>query len=200
MQLTINISDFKVSKNPGDVLVTYSLGSCIGVAIADPQAQVAGLLHFQLPESRMDEDRAVRQPAMFADTGLDALIASMIEHGAEKRRLRVKIAGGAKMLAGSETFDIGKRNHTAIRKALWKHGLMVDTEECGGNVPRTMYVNVADGRVMLKRKADTVAQSATPSRPRVAGGLASNRPRLNLSKSSSAASTTAASSPMRIGV
>ncbi|MEM6314949.1 MAG: chemotaxis protein CheD, partial [Planctomycetota bacterium] len=154
MQLTVNISDFKVSKNPGDVLVTYSLGSCIGVAIADPQATVAGLLHFQLPDGKMDAERSARQPAMFADSGLDALIAAMLELGADKRRLRVKIAGGAKMLAGSETFDIGRRNHTAIRKALWKHGLMVDSEDCGGSVPRTMYVNVTDGRVMLKRKPD----------------------------------------------
>lgn len=175
MQITVGISDYKVSRSTEDVLVTYSLGSCIGVALADPAVQVAGLLHFQLPESRMDPTKAEQNPAMFADTGLATLVAAAEQLGAQRRRLRVKLAGGAKMLVGSDTFDIGRRNHTAIRKALWKMGLMVDSEDCGGNVPRTMYVNVADGRVMLKRKADSTPAGATSPEPVRAGVAATMR-------------------------
>lgn len=156
MQITVNISDAKVSANPGDTIVTYSLGSCIGVALYDPVLPIAGLLHFQLPTSTMDTERAKRQPLMFADSGLDALIREMESRGASKRRLKVKIAGGAKMFEDNSTFDIGKRNHTAIRKALWQHGLFVDAEEVGGSVPRTVYVNVSDGKVTLKRSGSSV--------------------------------------------
>lgn len=155
MQITVNISDAKVSTNPGDTIVTYSLGSCIGVALYDPLLPIAGLLHFQLPTSTMDTERAKRQPLMFADTGLETLINDMVARGANKRRLKVKIAGGAKMFEDNSTFDIGKRNHTAIRKALWQHGLFVDGEEVGGSTPRTVYLNVADGKVLLKRGGET---------------------------------------------
>ncbi|MEM6312960.1 MAG: hypothetical protein AAF743_02685, partial [Planctomycetota bacterium] len=98
-----------------------------------------------------------------------------------------------------------RRNHTAIRKALWKHGLMVDSEDCGGSVPRTMYVNVTDGRVMLKRKPDpsnpapaNKPTAAQANRSRVAGGVASRRPRLNLAAAAKP-NTDAVRSPMRIG-
>lgn len=151
MQITVNISDAKVSSSPGDTIVTYSLGSCIGVTLYDPMLPIAGMLHFQLPSSSLDAERARRQPLMFADSGLEALIRELEARGANKRRLKVKLAGGAKMFEDSSTFDIGKRNHTAIRKALWQHGLFVDAEEVGGSTPRTVYINVADGKVTLKR-------------------------------------------------
>ena len=155
MQITVNISDAKVSKNPGDTIVTYSLGSCIGVTLYDPLLPIAGLLHFQLPTSTMDAERAKRQPMMFADSGLESLINEMVARGANKKRLKVKLAGGAKMFEDSSTFDIGKRNHTAIRKALWQHGLFVDAEDVGGSTPRTVYVNVTDGKVTLKKGGQT---------------------------------------------
>lgn len=156
MQITVNISDAKVSKNPGDTIVTYSLGSCIGVALYDPLLPIAGLLHFQLPTSTMDAERARKQPLMFADSGLETLINEMVAQGANKRRLKVRLAGGAKMFEDSSTFDIGKRNHTAIRKALWQHGLFVDAEQVGGSTPRTVYLNVADGKVTLKAGGQTM--------------------------------------------
>jgi chemotaxis protein CheD len=155
MQLTVNISDAKVSRNAGDTLVTYSLGSCIGVTLCDPTIPVAGLLHFQLPSSTMDPERAKRQPHLFGDSGLQSLLAMMEAAGANKKRLKVKLAGGAKMFEDSGTFDIGKRNHTAIRKALWQAGLFVDKEDVGGSSPRTVYVSVADGRVTLKTGSHT---------------------------------------------
>jgi chemotaxis protein CheD len=157
MQHVVNISDAKHSKSSGDTIVTYSLGSCIGVMVYDPVAQMSGMLHFQLPSSTMDPDRAKKNPLMFADSGLNTLIDQMVAGGANKRRLKIKIAGGANMFESTaNTFDIGKRNHTAIRKALWQHGLFVDAEEVGGNVARTVYMNVTDGKVTLKRGGQSV--------------------------------------------
>ncbi|HMO26541.1 MAG TPA: chemotaxis protein CheD [Tepidisphaeraceae bacterium] len=156
MQITVSISDARVSSNVGDTLVTFSLGSCIGVAVYDPQMPAAGLLHFQLPSATMDAARAQQNPCMFGDSGLEFLLKQMEAKGANRKRLKVRIMGGAKMLADNSTFDIGKRNHTAIRKALWQHGLFLDKEDCGGTVPRTVYFNVADGRITMKRGGETV--------------------------------------------
>lgn len=148
-QVSVGISDAAVSADPSVVLVTHSLGSCIGIACHDPAKRVSGLLHFQLPESTMDPARAAQTPLMFCDTGLDWLLAEMRRQGASTSRLQVRLAGGAKMLAAS-AFDIGRRNHAAARKQLWKHGLLVAAEHCGGTVARTLYLRGADGAVRLR--------------------------------------------------
>ena len=58
MTLTVGVSNMKVSDDPEAVLVTYSLGSCIGIAIYDAVVRVGGLLHFMLPESSLDLNKA----------------------------------------------------------------------------------------------------------------------------------------------
>ena len=83
--LIVGISDLKVSNNPTDVLITYALGSCIGVAVFDPKARVGGLLHFMLPDSSLDANKAKTTPAMFADTGITLLFKSCYAIGAEKK-------------------------------------------------------------------------------------------------------------------
>lgn len=88
----------KVSNNQEDVLITYALGSCIGVAVYDPLVRVGGLLHFMLPDSNLDVDKAKANPAMFADTGIPLLFKSCYRLGAEKHRMVVKVAGGASIL------------------------------------------------------------------------------------------------------
>jgi len=68
--LIVGISELKVSNNPDDVLVTFALGSCIAVAVYDPLVKVGGLLHYMLPDSTLDPQKAQNQPGMFADTGI----------------------------------------------------------------------------------------------------------------------------------
>ena len=148
--ITVNVSDARTSGDPADVIVTHSLGSCIGVCLFDPIAGVAGMLHYQLPASSMDAARAAQNPAMFADTGTALLLAEMESLGAQKRRLQVKLAGGAAMLQDAAAFNIGKRNHVAIRKILWQHGMFVTSEDVGGTSPRTIYLSVADGSLTIK--------------------------------------------------
>jgi chemotaxis protein CheD len=160
VQFVVNISDAKVASGDDDSIITYSLGSCIGVALYDPAKKIAGLLHFQLPSGAMDQARASQSPFMFADTGLTKLLELMAGAGADKKRLKCKIAGGAKMLEGTSTFDIGKRNHTSIRKALWQAGILLDGEDCGGTTPRTMSIHAGTGAVSLKRSGQVVSMNS----------------------------------------
>ena len=149
-KVIIDVSDANVSNNPADVLVTYALGSCIGICLYDPTVNVGGMLHYQLPDSKMDPDRAKKLPFMFADTGVDMLVKKLVSMGANKKRLQVKIAGGAAMSTGPKGFDIGKRNHLAIRKIMWKNGLFIDGEDVGGSNPRNMFLNMASGDVTIR--------------------------------------------------
>ena len=152
MNIVVNVSDARVSQDLDDVLVTYSLGSCIAVSLYDPVAHCAGLLHYQLPTSTLDATRARDNPCMFADTGMTALLNDLAALGAQPRRLQVKLAGGAEILDEAGIFSIGKRNHTAIRKILWQRGLLLTAEQVGGSQPRTVYLHVADGTTIIKSR------------------------------------------------
>jgi len=149
-RIIVNVSDCRVSKNLVDVLATYSLGSCIGVCLYDPMVHVGGMLHYQLPNSTMDPDRAKGKPFMFADSGMNIMVKKLVSMGAVKKRMQVKIAGGATMDTGPKGFDIGKRNYLAIRKILWKNGMFIDAEDVGGNSPRNIYMNIANGSVTVR--------------------------------------------------
>ena len=111
--IVVQVSDARISRDSDTVLVTYSLGSCIAVTLYDPASKIGGMIHYQLPDSGMDEDRARRDPFMFADTGLHILINKMLEMGADKKRMTIKAAGGAAMATGPKGFDIG--NETFYR-------------------------------------------------------------------------------------
>ena len=156
VNIVVNVSDARHSAQPEDVIVTHSLGSCVGVTMYDPVRRVGGMLHHQLPASTMDKARAQANPCMFADTGVVHLLEQIEAEGGDRRRVKVKIAGAAQILADAASFNIGKRNHTAVRKALWQLGLFMDAEEVGGKSPRTLYLRIADGEVTMKSDGQSV--------------------------------------------
>ena len=149
-RVVIDISDAKVSNDPSDVLVTYSLGSCIGVCLYDAVTHIGGMLHYQLPSSKMNQERAQRSPFMFADSGMKLLLNKLLSMGANKKRMDVRLAGGAAMATGPEGFDIGKRNYLSIRKVLWSNGMFINAEDVGGSVARSLYLDMADGTVTVR--------------------------------------------------
>ncbi|RLB86537.1 MAG: chemotaxis protein CheD [Deltaproteobacteria bacterium] len=150
MNIIVGVSDMKVSDDVQASLITYSLGSCIGVAIYDSVAHVGGLLHFMLPDSNLDKAKADKNPFMFADTGIPALFKASYRLGAEKKRLTVVVVGGAQVLDQKGFFNIGKRNHMAVRKIFWKNKVMVDYEDVGGNVNRTIRIDIGTGDMWVK--------------------------------------------------
>jgi len=148
----------QVADNPGATLITYSLGSCIGVTIYDPVAKVGGILHYMLPDSQIDGQKAQKNPWMFADTGIPLFFKEAYKLGAEKRRMQVKVAGGAQILDDSGFFNIGKRNYMALRKIFWANSVLIRAEDVGGNVNRTLSVELSSGRVLVKTSGDGVKE------------------------------------------
>jgi chemotaxis protein CheD len=150
MNRTVGISEMQISQDPGDVLATYALGSCVGVSFYDPQAHVGGLIHCMLPLSRIDPGKAERNPFMYVDTGVPALLQALFNLGAQRKTLIAKVAGGSKIMDANSVFNIGERNHTVLRKVLWKNDILVAGEDVGGTAPRTMYLHMDSGRTILK--------------------------------------------------
>jgi len=153
--IVIGIADLKFSNNRNDVLVTYALGSCIAVAIYDPAAKVGGLLHYMLPDSSLDAVKARATPGMFADTGIPLLFKSCYNMGADKRRIIVKVAGGASILDNTNYFRIGEKNIMALRQIFWRNKVFIDNEDTGENYNRTLRLDVADGKVVVKSSSGT---------------------------------------------
>jgi chemotaxis protein CheD len=150
MKMVVGLADCRISNDVNDVLVTYALGSCIAVAIHDPVAKVGGLLHFMLPDSSSSALQCGKSPYMFADSGISMLFREAYQKGAEKRRLRVHVAGGAQVMDPNGIFNIGKRNCVAMRKVFWKAGILVSGEETGGDTARTVRLVVDSGRFYVR--------------------------------------------------
>jgi len=151
-RVVIGVADMALSNDPTATLVTYALGSCIGVSIYDPVAQVGGLLHFMLPESKINAEKAQQNPSMFADTGVPQLFKGAYELGAKKGRLIVIAAGGAEVLADDGHFKVGSRNRTMLRKLFWKNNILLSADETGGSISRTMILKMSDGEVTVRSK------------------------------------------------
>lgn len=150
MKKIVGISDMQIASKPDEQLITYSLGSCIGVVIWDPEVKVGGLLHYMLPDSSIDKVKAQNRPFMFADTGIPRMFKEIYKHGAVKSRMKVYVVGGSQVMDSSEIFNIGKRNYMILRKMFWKNKVMVTKEDVGGSVNRTISLDVGTGRVHLK--------------------------------------------------
>lgn len=154
--LVVDIADMKISGNPGEVLITYSLGSCVGVTIYDPVIRLGGMIHCMLPLSKVDREKAKSRPFMFVDTGMQIMLGKLYEAGLRKARAVVNVAGGAQVLDSQGVFKIGERNFTVLRKMLWKNGLLMHTQEVGGNTSRTISLDIATGRFSIKSGGNLV--------------------------------------------
>lgn len=149
--IIVGIGDCAVSSDPDAVLVTYALGSCIAVAVFDPVLRIGGLLHYMLPDSSLDVEKARRRPFLFADTGIPLLFQRACQLGAARSRLEVAVTGGARVMETGETFHIGKKNHLALREIFAREGIVTRSEDVGGTQSRTVRLELASGRVLLRR-------------------------------------------------
>jgi chemotaxis protein CheD len=111
---------------------------------------VGGLLHFMLPESNLDSNKAKKNPFMFADTGIPALFKAAYKLGAKKQRMKVLVAGGAQILDQQGLFNIGKRNDMAVRKIFHRNNVFIDYKDIGGMSNRTVRLTVKNGDVSMK--------------------------------------------------
>ena len=148
-QLIVGMGDMLASNDASATVVTYSLGSCVGVAIYDPVAHAGGILHAMLPDSNINISRAQKQPFMFVDTGLPELFHAVYALGGAKPRLIVKIAGGAQFLDENKVFNIGERNTQCTLTMLERNGVKPAAAIIGGCDSRTFRLDLSNGKFTL---------------------------------------------------
>lgn len=142
-KLTVGIADMKLAKGEG-MLVTYALGSCIGICLHDPVLKLGALVHIMLP---LNMETGRKNPLKYADTGIRETLKQMEAQGANRSRITAKIAGGAKMFEenGGPLGSIGQRNIESVRMVLRKEGIRLLKEDVGGGVARTLLFDVGSG-------------------------------------------------------
>lgn len=144
----IGIADMKLAQHGGE-LITYALGSCIGICLYDPLLKLAAMIHIMLP---LNMEAGRKNVFKYADSGLRETLNQMTIRGANKTRLVAKIAGGAKMfeLSGGSLGNIGQRNIESVRMILKRENIRLLAEDVGGTVARTMSFDAATGAVTIR--------------------------------------------------
>jgi chemotaxis protein CheD len=148
--IKVGMADLKICISP-NAITTLGLGSCVGVAIRDPQTKVGGLAHVMLPDSKSVNNNS--NVAKFADTGVEELVRQMEKAGAVRRRMVAKIAGGAQMFAlqsKSDLMRVGDRNVEAVKKKLKELGISLLAQDTGENFGRTVEFYPETGDYIIK--------------------------------------------------
>ena len=148
--IKVGMADLQSSKHPC-VITTLGLGSCVGIALYDPDRKIAGLAHIMLPSSLQARNNS--NIAKFADTAIIKLMDDMVILGAQKIKILAKLAGGAQMFSfsdASEMMRIGARNIAASKEVLTSLGIPIISEDTGGNYGRTIEINSENGTLFIK--------------------------------------------------
>jgi chemotaxis protein CheD len=155
-EIQVGIAELKVTGQPNR-LITYSLGSCVGVTLYDPLTKVGGLLHLMLPDSTQFNN--VTKPAKYANLGIPLLLSEVRRKGGRSANLQAKLAGGAQMFSGmNDKFElnIGKRNAIMAIQTLKKLGIKIVAEDLGGNRGRTMILDTISGQVFIRTMGNQI--------------------------------------------
>lgn len=141
-KIVVGISDWKASKNPTEVFVTYALGSCVGICLLDTKFRIGGLSHIMLPYSKDFSDTEQLNRMKFADTAIVDMFMQMRRLGARPENIKAKIAGGADMFQssfGKLGNNIGGRNVKYVKEVLRQLKIPVIAEDTGLNYGRTVF-------------------------------------------------------------
>ncbi|MDR3305091.1 MAG: chemotaxis protein CheD [Clostridiales Family XIII bacterium] len=150
--IPVGISDYKTSRSP-DTLVTYALGSCVGISLYDPRTKIGGLSHIMLPSSLMRNGKPIDDRMKYADTAIEDMFREMLLLGARRDTIMAKIAGGANMFHFTENSlvdTIGDRNIDAVHAELSRLCIPLVGEDVGENYGRTVYFNLGDGKLKVQ--------------------------------------------------
>lgn len=153
-QLVVNIADMKISANTEDVLVTYSLGSCVAVVVYDPYKKIGGMIHIMLPESGIEREKDNLNPMKYVDLGVPVLYKELFKYGCKRGVLITSVIGGSNVMDKNKFFNIGERNYLAVRKILWRNNVMINKEDVGGSKSRTVRLHIGSGKVVVSNASE----------------------------------------------
>lgn len=146
--MVVRVGDLRLAEHP-EVLLTRALGSCVGLTMWDPATKIAAMAHIMLPEA--DEPRTRCSPSRFASSAVPLMVERLAEQGCPRRRLRVKLAGGAAMFKAESGIErIGARNAAEVKAQLGRLGMTLESEDTGGMHARTIELRLDTGVLLVR--------------------------------------------------
>jgi chemotaxis protein CheD len=146
MRQSVGIGEYRVVEAPA-VLVSLGLGSCVGVALYDPERRIGGLAHVMLPSTNGTEEAA--NPGKYADRAIRLMLEEMLKRGASRGRIVAKIVGGATMFKNCKS-SIGERNVESVRRVLREEGIRIVGEDTGKNYGRSIEFDIKTGLLHVR--------------------------------------------------
>mgnify|MGYP006272230487 CR=1 FL=1 len=154
-RIHVGISDMRISDDPKVVLVTHSLGSCLGVTAYDPVRKMGGMIHCLLPQMDEDSSNNSVNPYMYVVPGVEQMLTEMSKRGAVIGRLIIKAAGGGDFVNSLGHFNIGKSNTQIFQEWITHRRLKLSNKIFGGNNPKTLYLYIDGGRCLISSLGKT---------------------------------------------
>ncbi len=131
-----------------DVMMSTTLGSCVSACIHDPVRGIGGMNHFLLPEVPESELSGNGEAARYGSVAMERLINALLGAGAERRRLQVKLFGGARVIDSS--YDIGGMNSRFALDYVRAEGLILAGQDLGGASARRIQYFPHAGRALRR--------------------------------------------------
>lgn len=131
-----------------DLIVMTVLGSCIAACIWDGKARTGGMNHFMLPDGDSTD-----VSGRYGSYAMELLINEMLKLGARRETMQAKIFGGAQVMAGFTTMNVGERNTQFVLDYLATERIPVISQDVLDIHPRKVCFFPATGKALVKRLA-----------------------------------------------
>ena len=132
--------------------ITTVLGSCVSTCLWDPVERIGGMNHFMLPG---EPGRASASPFELSGRlgvyAMEVLINDMVHLGADRRRLVAKVFGGARVLQGFDTLDVGALNSEFVLEFLKEENIPIAAQDLMGTSPRKIHFFPETGKVQMRK-------------------------------------------------
>lgn len=158
IEIIVPPGDCRFSPDPNCRLITRRIESSIALAVHVPKLRLGALLRFTAPNSAIDPSQT--SPWVFADTAIPLFLERLRSIGLSNRDLLVYAIGGAAGVEG-EAGASGKSNDLAMRRLLWREGVLLSGDDTGGSATRSVWLDAGTGRIIVR----TQPRTSVPSVP-----------------------------------
>jgi len=131
-----------------EIIIMTVLGSCIAACLWDSRMQIGGMNHFMLPEGD-----ALDVSGRYGSYAMELLINEMQKMGARRETMQAKIFGGAQVMHGFTTMNVGERNTQFVINYLRTEHIPIVSDDVLDIYPRKVVFFPVTGKAMVKRLA-----------------------------------------------
>lgn len=139
------------------VTISTLLGSCVAACLFDPVNKVVGMNHFLLSNRRYARELPMyaTEAGRYGIHAMELLINEMMRIGANRKHLKAKAFGGARILPQTgevgNFFCVNEVNCRFIREFLASENIPLLAEDLGGVAGKVIHFSNGDYAVYLRK-------------------------------------------------